>query len=571
MKYIQGIVGSSVRYLMAHKTVSVIGCLILIALAYGGYQLLPASTDTTYRVVSVKKDQTITSSVEGTGQVSASSQIDLTSKASGNVVYVGVTSGQEVKAGTLIAQIDTRDAELSLESARISLEKLTAPADDLEIAQAENAVKSAIESQDEAYESGLNAVSDAFSDSTAIITEYYDLLYDPDGYLYDQKELDTNGISRTYQNKAGVAFDQAKREYEKVLTQYRESARSNIATSSTSKLITDTYNMLQLISQAVKNGKIAVDYRLENWPNDYATEGASAKEDLTTWISETNTHLKSILAAKSSIESAARTITEKTETLADLKEGTDPLDIKTQELSLKQKEYDYEDYFIRAPFDGIIANLSVRKYDPVSSGSSIGTFITKERVAEVSLNEVDVASVSVGQEAALTFDALDGVTATGTVLEVDLVGTASQGVVSYDVRIGFATNDERIKPGMSANAIITTSKKENLVTVSSSAIKSSGDTQYVEVLDNVTTKGTTITTSESTHKVTVTTGISDDTSTEIVTGLTGGEVVVTGTVSSSSSSSSSSGSSSSKSATSIIGGSGSGGPPGGGAAMGGIH
>lgn len=571
MKYIQGIIGSGVRYLTAHKTVSVIGCFILVTLAYGGYQLLPASTDTTYRVVSVKKDQTITSSVEGTGQVSASSQIDLTPKASGNVVYVGVTSGQEVKAGTLIAQIDTRDAELSLESARISLEKLTAPADDLEIAQAENAVQSAIESQNEAYESGLNAVSDAFVDITNIVADYSDMLYGSDGYLNDQKGLYTNTTARNYQDIAGTNFDKAKKEYEQALIRFKTVSRTS-ATSSIDDLIADSYTMVQLMSQAVKDGKIAVDYRLDNWPNEYATEGASAKEDLTTWTSETNTHLKSILAAKSSIESAARTITEKIETLADLKEGTDPLDIKAQELSLKQKEYDYEDYFIRAPFDGIIANLSVRKYDPVSSGSSIGTFITKERVAEVSLNEVDVASVSVGQEAALTFDALDGVTATGTVLEVDLVGTASQGVVSYDVRIGFATDDERIKPGMSANAIITTSKKENLVTVSSSAIKSSGDTQYVEVLDNVITKSTTITTSKSARKVTVTTGISDDTSTEIVTGLVGGEVVVTGTVSStSSSSSSSSGSSSSKSATSIMGGSGSGGPPSGGAAMGKIR
>ena len=64
------------------------------------------------------------------------------------------------------------------------------------------------------------------------------------------------------------------------------------------------------------------------------------------------------------------------------------------------------------------------------------------------------AKVALGDEATLTFDALPSLSLAGTVVQIDPVGTVSQGVVSYDVQIGFSqpadtSSTNQVKPGMS--------------------------------------------------------------------------------------------------------------------------
>jgi macrolide-specific efflux system membrane fusion protein len=76
-----------------------------------------------------------------------------------------------------------------------------------------------------------------------------------------------------------------------------------------------------------------------------------------------------------------------------------------------------------------------------------------------------------------------------------------------------------MKPTMSVSAIISVSEKENVIMVSSSAIKSGMNGEYVEVLENGMPK-----------RVIITTGDSNDTSTEILSGVTAGDKVITQTV-----------------------------------------
>jgi HlyD family secretion protein len=147
----------------------------------------------------------------------------------------------------------------------------------------------------------------------------------------------------------------------------------------------------------------------------------------------------------------------------------------------------------------------------------------------------------------VTFDAIDNLIATGTVRVVDLVGTVSQGVVSYNIKISIDSQDSRIRPGMSVNATITTDKREGVLVVPSSSVKTQGKIKYVETVvydGNATNLSTTaiststrkntfapITVETTPTKMTVETGISNDTSTEIISGINPGTYVVTKTIS----------------------------------------
>ena len=119
--------------------------------------------------------------------------------------------------------------------------------------------------------------------------------------------------------------------------------------------------------------------------------------------------------------------------------------------------------------------MPVEVGEDASSGITMGTIITAQELATIVLNEVDVAKVKLGEKATLTFDAIPDLTIAGQVSEIDSVGTVSQGVVNYNVKISFATQDDRVKSGMSVDATIITDIAQNVVVVPNGAIKTANN------------------------------------------------------------------------------------------------
>lgn len=194
-----------------------------------------------------------------------------------------------------------------------------------------------------------------------------------------------------------------------------------------------------------------------------------------------------------------------------------------------------QDSIVTAPISGTIANTSVQPGDEVtassgnlsselssssntSSGStvlSIGNF--SQPYIKVQASEVDIPNIKAGEKATITLNAYTGKTFVGKVTQVDTVGTVSSGVVTYNVYVSLIAAPSSIEPGMSATVTIQTARKDNVLTVPSAAIQTTGGTPTVRVLQN-----------GQIESVAVTTGISSDTDTEIDSGLTEGQTVVTG-------------------------------------------
>ena len=208
------------------------------------------------------------------------------------------------------------------------------------------------------------------------------------------------------------------------------------------------------------------------------------------------------------------------------------LDVAERNVAVARASYSeaLKDAFARkvtAPIDGTVNAVNVKNGDDLGRLSSnsnssapiiIGDLNTLQ--AQVEVNEVDVTNISVGQKVTLKFDALDNYSTTGRVEKIDALGTVTQGVVTYNVTIALDNLDERIKPQMSVSAAIITNVKQDVLLVPSSAVKTEGNSSYVEVLNSGTTP----------VQKTIQVGASNTTDTEITSGISAGDKVVTQTI-----------------------------------------
>lgn len=188
---------------------------------------------------------------------------------------------------------------------------------------------------------------------------------------------------------------------------------------------------------------------------------------------------------------------------------------------------------ITAPFAGVISNISLVPGMVLSGSSSTSTRVAtieneSTPIIQVTLSEIDVPKVKVGQKVTVTFDSISGKTFTGVVATVDKIGTVTSNVVSYLSNIKLDTSSSEILPNMAATGKIIINSKSNVLSVPSSAIHSQNGTYTVEILKNGQIQTNT-----------VEVGIASSSETEIISGLSEGDTVVTGTISATSSSSSS--------------------------------
>jgi len=498
------------RLIKLHKIISGIIVIVVLVVVIFGYKALHKTTGAVSYLTQAAEKGTLIISVSGSGQVAAVNEVSIKAKVSGDVLYVPVKVGDEVKRGSLIAQLDdtdgqkaVRDAETSLENAKLSLEKLTATPSVVSLLQAENSLAQAKESKENAeenlakdYEDGFKTVSDIILGLPGIMSVFSKL------------------TSSQWLNASIISSDSVWQQYTDNLESYQKANRYSGA-AVLDVLFEETYNTVKSVDMVVK------------------------LTDDSTYISRINTYLSDIVSLRDTIQndkealaSADRSISEKSASLEDLKAGPDELDTKMQQFTIAQKENALADakanlseYHITAPFSGIIAQLNVHTGDSVDSLQSYGTIatlISKDLYASITLNEVDAANVKAGQKATLTFDAIDGLNIVGQVEEIDAIGTVSQGVVSYSVKIAFDPTDSRIKAGMSVSAAIITDARQDVLLAPNAAVKTEGNTNYVEVMKNKVPE-----------QQSVEIGLANDSYTEIISGLKEGDQVVTQTISAS--------------------------------------
>jgi HlyD family secretion protein len=138
---------------------------------------------------------------------------------------------------------------------------------------------------------------------------------------------------------------------------------------------------------------------------------------------------------------------------------------------------------ISAPFAGTITFVEVKPGDQVAPGTvGFGLADLSRLLVDVEASEVDIDRVEVGQDATLTFDAIQDKTYQGKVTEVGQVGVAVQGVVNFEVEVEVMDPDASIKPGMTAAVDIIVTELQDVLLVPNRSVRVQDGQRVVYVM-----------------------------------------------------------------------------------------
>ena len=145
---------------------------------------------------------------------------------------------------------------------------------------------------------------------------------------------------------------------------------------------------------------------------------------------------------------------------------------------------------ISAPMDGQITKINYEIGEQVNASKPVITMLTENNFeVEVDISESDISKVKVNDSASVTFDAFgENRKFQAVVYFIEPASTSIQDVIYYKVKIKFTDDGETLKDirsGMTANVVITTNSKDNVLSVPSRAVlEKAGDGKFVRVMRN---------------------------------------------------------------------------------------
>lgn len=179
-------------------------------------------------------------------------------------------------------------------------------------------------------------------------------------------------------------------------------------------------------------------------------------------------------SADAQYQAALISYTQATERLTTLTDEVDEdtveqrtLDLEQAELRLRQARRAIEETEVRAPHAGLVATIDTAEGANQFAGEQLFTIVDDSEIyVDTTVDEIDIGSIAVGQQASVIADAYPEVTLEGVVKSIAPSAVSIGGLVTYGVRIELtAPGGTRLLDGMAVTAQILTATLDDLVLV----------------------------------------------------------------------------------------------------------
>ena len=199
--------------------------------------------------------------------------------------------------------------------------------------------------------------------------------------------------------------------------------------------------------------------------------------------------------------------------------------LRSAEISMQNLQDTMNNYTITAPISGTIIEKDAKVGDAVKTGDTL-CIVYDLSYLEMSINvdELQISSISVGQQVQITADAVPDKTYVGTVTRVSMKGVSNGGTTTYPVSIRIDDTDG-LRPGMNANAEIVVAEANNALVVPNAAVVRGSYVLVTKDSPSAANADTAMEAPEGFVYVPVKTGVSDDDYTQIVSGIQEGDTI----------------------------------------------
>ena len=179
---------------------------------------------------------------------------------------------------------------------------------------------------------------------------------------------------------------------------------------------------------------------------------------------------------------------------------------------------------IVSPVNGTVVSRNVDTGQTVAASFQTPTLfniaqdLTKMQI-DSSVAEADIGKIQVGQPVEFTVDAYPDSPFQGKVSEIRNAPINVQNVVTYDVVVKVENPELKLKPGMTANVSIIVSSKKDVLRISNTALRFRPPTEKKDVTAKKGKgSGVWVLEDKKPKRIAITTGISDGTYTELLSG-----------------------------------------------------
>jgi len=471
------------------------GGLLLTACARPG-----ASGDAAAQRTARLETGTLIATVNATGNIEPEAEIRLSFQQAGTVAEVFFERGQAVRKGDVIAKLDTVDLELALAQAQASLEQaknaLLQAQTALENAKAQEIIATANYSRTVAgvRKSEIDAARAALAAAEANLAklkagpEPEDIaaaeaaLRNAEAAL---RRAQSNYDAAFARNPAAIGAHPAALELEQATNNYNSAkAQYDRATKGADDA------QIKAAEQQVVNAKANLD-KLLNPARRFDIEQAEAQ------LQQARLQVRNAEVQIANAENQVR----------------------LAEIQVRQAQRRLDQAVLKSPIDGVIAAVNIKAGELVGAGAQPAVVVAdlSRYHINITVDEIDIAKVKIGQEVNITLDSLPGVEVKGKVSRISPTSRLVNGVVSYDVRVDIEPTEAELRSGMTANASIVLERRSGVLLAPNWAIRRDRNTGKsfltLQVGDQLT-------------EVEVQTGLRNDTFSEILSGAKAGDVVV---------------------------------------------
>jgi len=323
---------------------------------------------------------------------------------------------------------------------------------------------------------------------------------DPDSYssevlqaLQDlpvaQRDVDNLDISSVKQKQAKEDLAKAEIEYKKAkdereLKNKRNSSDTNLANAEA------VYLQAKSNLESVKN----IYAFLQDKPEDDLTRAQVAAQlsmaqknyDWAVWNyqwAQSKPLPEDVRIAEANLKVAEAKLADARRNWEKVKDNPDPDDVVSAKSNLDAINAQIARTKLIAPIDGEVTGLKLLPGDLVKNHQQALVLVDMSKMyLDISISEVDINRIQIGQNVSFTFDAIPDKTYYGKITEISTIGSNISNVIYFTVTCEIDHFDSALKPGMTAAVSIEAEKADDVLIVATSAVTTINSKKTVHVM-----------------------------------------------------------------------------------------